>query len=63
MKTKGHPFPERSKSEKMKCAQDQSGFEVGQETSQDGKSKTGYMFKICPTPNKTQVFGDKECCR
>ncbi len=58
-----YTMAERSKSESMKPAQSQSGMEVGQVTSQDGKPMKGFMFRIEPMINKNQAAGEKECCR
>jgi hypothetical protein len=59
----GHPFPERSKAEKMKPAQSQNGGEVGQVTSQDGKPGVGYIFKFEADVNHSQAAGNKESCK
>jgi hypothetical protein len=60
---KGHPFGERSRSQKMKAAQSQDGDEVGEVVSWDGKPGKGYMFRVSPLENNNQMFGEKESCR
>ncbi len=58
-----YTMAERSKSEKMKPAQSQTGCEVGQTVSQDGSPGVGCIFKFEADPNHSQVSGNKESCK